>query len=167
MQSFYQTVKSSYKNSQLDARTKRLPDIIHSTHKPFQYPALFMLTLLLLFLAIPLSSQALAQESKVGRFITNYGPLIFFQGNNKRLAGFYYYKGQPAHLFLNRKKNGSYKGYWVQASSEKKCAKTKNGSPYWGSIDAAFKGKNFLALWNFCNDPLINQKNRQWKGRSH
>ncbi len=167
MQSFYQTIKSSYKKSQLDARNKRLPDIIHSTHKPFFYPALLMLTLSLFIPVISMSSPALAQDSKVGRFITNYGPLKFFQGNDNRLAGFYYYKGQPAHLFLNRNKNGSYKGYWVQASSEKKCAKTKNGSPYWGTIDAAFKGKNFLALWNFCNDPLINRKNRQWKGRSH
>jgi len=129
-----------------------------------------MLTLLLFFSAFSISSmssQVFAQGSKVGRFITNYGPVIFFQGNNKRLAGFYYYKGQPAHLFLNRKKNGTYKGYWVQASSEKKCAKTRNGSPYWGTIDAAFKNKNFLALWNFCNDPLVNQKNRQWKGKTH
>ena len=126
-----------------------------------------MLALSLLYSAISISSQVLAKEPKVGRFITNYGPLILFQDKGQRLAGIYYYNGQPAHLFLTRNKNGSYKGYWVQASSEKKCSKTKNGSPYWGTIDAAFKGKNFLALWNFCNDPLVNQKNRQWKGRSH
>jgi hypothetical protein len=126
-----------------------------------------MLSLLLLFSAIPLSSPVLAQEPNVGRFITNYGPLIIFQDKGNRLAGLYYYKGQPAHLFLNRSKKGSYKGYWVQASSEKKCTKNKNGSPYWGTIDAAFKGKNFIALWNFCKDPLVNKKNRQWKGRSH
>jgi len=144
-----------------------LPDLINHTHKAFLRLALFTLTLLLFISAISLPGQVLAQEPKAGRFVTNYGPLILFRDNNKRLAGFYYYKGRPAHLFLNRNKNGSYKGYWVQASSEKKCTKSKNGSPYWGTIDAAFKGKNFLALWNFCNDPLINQKNRQWKGRTH
>jgi len=108
---------------------------------------------------------ALAQQSNVGRYTTNYGPLILYKGKNERIAGFYYYKGQPAHLFLKRDNSGSYKGIWVQAASEQKCITKKNGSPYWGTVNAAFKGKNFLALWSYCGADLVNQKDFQWKGK--
>ncbi len=110
-------------------------------------------------------SLVLAQQSKVGRYTTNYGPLILYQGKDERIAGFYYYQGLPAHLFLKRNGTGSYKGIWVQASSEKKCVTKKNGSPYWGTINAAFNGDKFLALWGYCNADLVNKKSFQWKGK--
>jgi len=140
-----------------------LPDIVNFIQQAGSRLALFMLTLVLFF---PGTGQAWAQEAKFGRFTTNFGPLILYQNKDKNVAGFYYYKGLPAHLFLSRKKNGRYKGIWVQAKSERKCSKTKNGSPYWGTVDAAFKAGNFLALWNYCDAKLVNQKNRQWKGKS-
>jgi len=111
------------------------------------------------------SGFALAQEqTSVGKYSTNYGPLILYPGKDLRIAGFYYYQSRPAHLFLKREGNGSYKGIWVQASSEQKCATKKNGSPYWGTVNAAFNGKNFLALWSYCNADLVNKKDFQWKG---
>lgn len=133
-------------------------------HKAHLRLAAFVITLVLFSWGASLSNTALAQQPKVGRFATNYGPLILYQGKKDRLAGFYYYQGLPAHLFLSRQSNGSYKGIWVQATSEQKCARKKNGSPYWGSVNAAFKGKKFLALWNYCINPLVNKKEFQWKG---
>jgi len=122
-----------------------------------------VLSLLILF---SFAGEASASDKgpKVGRFSTNYGPLILYEGKDNRLAGFYYYEGLPAHLFLKRNDKGSYKGIWVQADSEQKCATKKNGSPFWGTINAAFKNGKFLALWNYCDAPLVNKKSRQWKG---
>jgi len=135
-----------------------------SSRKSLLPVALFVFTLLAMSSASLWSTPALASDVKVGRFTTNYGPLILYQGKNDRLAGFYYYQGLPAHLFLKRNQKGSYKGIWVQANSEQKCTTKKNGSPFWGTINAAFKDGKFLALWNYCNTPLVNKKNRQWKG---
>lgn len=132
--------------------------------KPLYTAALFIFTLLIVSGGTLVPNSARASDVKVGRFTTNYGPLILYQGKNDRLAGFYYYKGRPAHLFLKRNEKGSYKGIWVQANSEQTCTTKKNGSPYWGTINAAFKDGKFLALWNYCNAPLVNKKSRQWKG---
>jgi hypothetical protein len=160
----YDTIKSSYKKSPTDARTKRLPYIVKSISQTILRPALFVFTLSLFSWTTALTGQVLAKEPKVGRFVTNFGPVVIYQGKQDRLAGFYYYKGLPAHLFLRRNDKGSYKGIWVQAASEQKCATKKNGSPFWGTINAAFKNGKFLALWNYCNAALVNKKNRQWKG---
>ncbi len=130
------------------------------SHKPWRAAVLSMLILFSFSWEVSASDQG----AKVGRFSTNYGPLILYEGKNNRLAGFYYYEGLPAHLFLKRNAKGSYKGIWVQANSERKCETKKNGSPFWGTINAAFKNGNFLALWNYCNAPLVNKKSRQWKG---
>ncbi len=142
-----------------------MPYIVNSISQTSLRPPLFMFALLLFSWAMTLTGPVLAKEPKVGRFITNNGPLILYQDKGNRLAGFYYYKGQPAHLFLSRNKSGTYKGFWVQASSKRKCAKSKNGSPYWGTINASLKNGNFLALWNYCNASLVNQKNRRWRGK--
>lgn len=112
-----------------------------------------------------LASPAWAEKATAGRFSTNRGPLILYQGNQEHIAGFYYHQDQPAHLFLNRKSGGSYTGFWVQATSAQKCSKKKHGSLYWGTIKAGFKHGNFVALWNYCTTPLINQKGHQWDGR--
>lgn len=111
------------------------------------------------------AAPGLAGPASPGLYKTNYGNLALYAANPGHIAGTYYYKGLPAHLFLADANNGFYEGVWVQATSEVKCAKTHNGSPYWGRVRARFEGGRMLALWNYCARTFVNEKEHRWMGQ--
>ena len=138
--------------------------IARKRHKFPTQNSFFMIAVMCLSFLSANADTAEAHKASFGRYTTNFGPLILYAGDRDKIAGFYYYNKLPAHLFLSREGKGRYKGIWVQGKSERRCKTKKNGSAFWGNIEAGFKNGRFLALWNYCNDPLVNRENRQWQG---
>lgn len=45
-------------------------------------------------------------------------------------------------------------GYWIENSSNERCASAKNGRHHWGRIRWAFDGNKFSGTWSYCDKPV-------------
>ena len=52
-------------------------------------------------------------------------------------------------------------GYWIESKSSKRCARTLNGSFYWGRIQWRFSGDQFYGFWGYCEA----QPGNKWNGK--
>lgn len=43
-------------------------------------------------------------------------------------------------------------GYWIEDSSNRRCATPRNGRYYWGRIRFVFNGSSFEGFWGYCDD---------------
>lgn len=58
---------------------------------------------LLMVLLIGFSTQANAEPAVPGDWGTNYGPLQIYGARTSRIAGTYFYKDLPAHLYARKR----------------------------------------------------------------
>lgn len=119
---------------------------------------------LLLCWSLAFSVGAMADEvwtSNYGKVVyeTDLGPTAVWSYRNESYNGLIYLAGL-AGIYKNR---GSYEGYWVQYTSDKRCdteRPTQAGatSHYWGRFHIHFIDKDFPsrweAKWSHCNDPM-------------
>lgn len=131
-----------------------------SQSRPFSLIAASLLMVLL----IGFSMQANAEPAVPGNWATNYGPLQIYGARTSRIAGTYFYKRLPAHLYARQRADGLYEGVWIQGTSEIRCRRKALGSPYWGRVRFQFTGSKFYALWNYCGRRLVKRQNHFWKG---
>lgn len=111
-----------------------------------------------------LSGAAMADEvwtSNYGKVVyeTDLGPTAIWSYRNENYNGLIHLAGL-AGIYKNR---GSYEGYWVQYSSDKRCdtvrpTQNKDTSHYWGRFHITFIDKDFPsrweAKWGYCNDDM-------------
>lgn len=53
-------------------------------------------------------------------------------------------------------------GWWIENSSNQRCATPRNGRYYWGRIRFTFSGNRFTGSWSYCDSPVPSQIN--WTG---
>ena len=76
---------------------------------------------------------------------------VAFRQNGELVKGSYTfgrnYKGEIAGLMYD----GVMEGYWFQDTANKKCAKAKNGTYYWGRVVLEFSGNDIQGKDNYCD----------------
>lgn len=99
-----------------------------------------------------------------GRWSSDFGTLKIWSNNQaNELTGVYINTktGQMDGL-INGTLNGSrLSGYWIQQTSQTRCAEQKFETFFWGRLEFSFDSEDvFSGRWGYCDDMV----QRQWNG---
>ncbi len=111
------------------------------------------LLIICLLVLLPAASQAFDVS---GTYSSSEGA-ITLQQNGDRVVGRYTNdNGELTGLMFGN----IFEGFWIEDSSERRCATPKNGRYHWGRATFTFDGKGFNGGWGHCDEKPI----RFWTG---
>ena len=84
--------------------------------------------------------------------------LDFWQQDDRLLS--YYRTDNDTGWLWASKSGNAFDGWWVESSSNEKCASQKGGTYYWGKVRLSFTGDRMSGVWGYCDKPMT----RKWSG---
>ena len=95
------------------------------------------------------STVAAGTVNVAGQWRTSEGVMTLTQ-NGRAVTGNYTNDGGEIVGEMN---DNVLEGWWIENSSNERCAAPKNGRYYWGRIRFTFSGERFAGTWSYCDKP--------------
>lgn len=103
-------------------------------------------------------------ELALGRWATDFGRMTIVSSRGDTGMNGTYYTKKTGQLYgsIKATMNGNtMTGYWIQELSQKKCARKKWGTYYWGKLVFIYNSEvTFTGKWGYCNELV----DRNWDG---
>lgn len=108
---------------------------------------------------VPADTQSGTGASAACMWKTNIAELTLNQSGNQ-VSGAYSSDGGE---IVGEMRGNVLEGFWIENSSNTRCATARNGRYHWGRIRWVFDGNRFAGSWSYCDSPVPKSGNA-WTG---